>query len=861
MLRKRIQITRASALEFRVPGSRGPRTGDPYAFNVVVRLAGTRARQTLEGIGEACPRGRSMTGDSAEGSWRFLEAALEHLEGVRLGTRPQIARADAAEVMRELRVLASDMSASRIVRVPYRGMLAGLDIALIDLAAKGSDASLASILGGKRRTVASTAIVNARAPKHRLRMQVAKRARCSAIKVVDIADRESALDAVALVADVVGSAMPIWLDFNKPLDAPEGVKLVEALAERIMAGEVAANVVVQQPRESHDLAILAEIQTAADTLLPPDRDRPGLVAMGAPESRDDALAIVNSGVRGVDLSVQRLGGTLGVLEVAGELHDRGSDVRIGLSAVPHVGGIAARALVELAGALPRADYCAISPSAVSGPVATAPRIKYDRKHRLRTGDGPGIGIGLDLAPAVHYLSRHAEAPRVAPAPLMYEGQPANKFDLDDFMVFANARGGINLAGVMRDRAAMIYGLDTTRYTDGLQLIHHRQLPEPIGFAGCRSAGTGVPARTVTNRKDLTKKFLREANVATPYGEVFEPGEVEAAVQFASSLNVPAVVKPQSGAHGASVFTDLHSAADVRNAVTALKASNFGSHPFVVEEFVPGNDYRFFVVADRVVSVVLRRPASVVGDGRSTVVDLVLAKNRRRLEVPQMRSGLIRLQDDAEYWLSKQNLTVESVPEQGRVVRLGSPGNPANGGDSIEVLDEAHESLLALAVRATQAIPGLDHAGVDIIGDHQRGLGDARAVVIEVNANPSIDLNHFPLFGPPRDVASDLIVRECQLAGFCPDGPLETLSIRIRVEGRVQGVGYRRWFERLAVERGVRGATRNLATGGVEAEVTGFAENVWVLAAAAAVGPRRAVVDRVITTHIAGVEPFDRFEVQ
>jgi acylphosphatase len=73
-----------------------------------------------------------------------------------------------------------------------------------------------------------------------------------------------------------------------------------------------------------------------------------------------------------------------------------------------------------------------------------------------------------------------------------------------------------------------------------------------------------------------------------------------------------------------------------------------------------------------------------------------------------------------------------------------------------------------------------------------------------------------------------------------------IAIRLRIEGRVQGVGYRAWLEREASARGLRGWVRNRRDGSVEALLIGPADAVEAAIAACARGP-----------HLAGVSGIER----
>jgi acylphosphatase len=70
------------------------------------------------------------------------------------------------------------------------------------------------------------------------------------------------------------------------------------------------------------------------------------------------------------------------------------------------------------------------------------------------------------------------------------------------------------------------------------------------------------------------------------------------------------------------------------------------------------------------------------------------------------------------------------------------------------------------------------------------------------------------------------------------------AIRLRIEGRVQGVGYRAWLEREARSRGLRGWVRNRRDGSVEALLIGGDEAIEAVVTACARGPRHASVTSI-----------------
>lgn len=68
--------------------------------------------------------------------------------------------------------------------------------------------------------------------------------------------------------------------------------------------------------------------------------------------------------------------------------------------------------------------------------------------------------------------------------------------------------------------------------------------------------------------------------------------------------------------------------------------------------------------------------------------------------------------------------------------------------------------------------------------------------------------------------------------------------RLRIQGRVQGVGYRDWLVREAERLGLSGWVRNRADGSVEAVIAGDEPAVQALLTACRRGPRMARVDGI-----------------
>src|SRR3546814_4571108 len=70
-------------------------------------------------------------------------------------------------------------------------------------------------------------------------------------------------------------------------------------------------------------------------------------------------------------------------------------------------------------------------------------------------------------------------------------------------------------------------------------------------------------------------------------------------------------------------------------------------PVVVEAFIPGEDHRLLVVGGKLVAAARRIPASVIGDGRHSVRELVDLANRDSRRGLRFNNLLVRLSRSEE----------------------------------------------------------------------------------------------------------------------------------------------------------------------------------------------------------------------
>lgn len=264
---------------------------------------------------------------------------------------------------------------------------------------------------------------------------------------------------------------------------------------------------------------------------------------------------------------------------------------------------------------------------------------------------------------------------------------------------------------------------------------------------------------IMENKVVTKKVLAKAGFNVPKSVEFTSAE-QAVAHFPLFENRAVVIKPKSTNYGLGITIFQQGVKNREDFAKAIEIAFREDKEVMVEDYLVGTEYRFFVLGDETLAVLLRVPANVVGDGVQTVRELVAAKNADPLRGDGSRSPLkkIALGDIEQLQLKEQGLMVDSVPEKGRTVQLRANSNISTGGDSIDMTDQMHESYKQLAVGIAHAM-GAKVCGVDlIIPDLTQPAQPNLASwgVIEANFNPMMMMHIFPYQGKSRRLTKNVI---------------------------------------------------------------------------------------------------------
>ena len=263
--------------------------------------------------------------------------------------------------------------------------------------------------------------------------------------------------------------------------------------------------------------------------------------------------------------------------------------------------------------------------------------------------------------------------------------------------------------------------------------------------------TSAIAEGIASDKDLTKRLLASCGVPIPEGQIVDsPAE---AWEAAQDIGLPVVVKPSDANHGRGVSLDLSRQEDIE---AAFKVAEAEGSDVMVERFVRGTEHRLLVVGSRMVAAAGGEEAWIVGDGHSTVVELVESQintDPRRGLTEDFPLNKIIIQNDPAVVLelTRQGVTTDAVPEAGRRLLIQRNGNVA-----MDVTDRVHPAV-AEAVALAARVVGLDIAGVDlVVEDISRPLEEQGVAIVEVNAGPGLLMHLKPASGTPQPVGKAIV---------------------------------------------------------------------------------------------------------
>lgn len=268
-----------------------------------------------------------------------------------------------------------------------------------------------------------------------------------------------------------------------------------------------------------------------------------------------------------------------------------------------------------------------------------------------------------------------------------------------------------------------------------------------------TSDTPLIGSDIGKEKDICKNVLLEYEFPVPRGYIAY--SMEDALEIAEDIGYPVVLKPDRGHHGEGVEVNLKNSDELKE---AYRITNEYSEYVLVEKYLQGNDYRILLIGNKVAAVAKRIPAHVVGNGTSSLEELVQLTNQDPAR-GEGHSGLLTklsLGEEELACLKRQGITPKYVPKEGETIYLRNVANLSTGGTAEDHTYELNSGLKRVLEKVSKVI-GMDVMGIDIIADDiTKSPDEMNWGIIEVNASPGLRMHLSPTKGEPRPVGRYIV---------------------------------------------------------------------------------------------------------
>ena len=155
------------------------------------------------------------------------------------------------------------------------------------------------------------------------------------------------------------------------------------------------------------------------------------------------------------------------------------------------------------------------------------------------------------------------------------------------------------------------------------------------------------------------------------------------------------------------------------------------------------------------------PISILGDGASSVSQLILEKNKLRARNPWYSDRLIEVDEKLLKRMQSSEIELDDILDRGVEVFLETESGLEFGGETIAIGDVLHKDFWSKAAQAVSAIPGLEFACVHMLIPYPDLAPDEqRWAVAKIDTSPPVGMFHFPWRGEPCNIVENVVKNLC-----------------------------------------------------------------------------------------------------
>lgn len=307
------------------------------------------------------------------------------------------------------------------------------------------------------------------------------------------------------------------------------------------------------------------------------------------------------------------------------------------------------------------------------------------------------------------------------------------------------------------KKAITSGIETTLILEEPRVIQFRHEEK---FVVCVNDCIPVFQRSsniATRNKAATKAVLSCFDIPTPRGILAKSEDELEKRLLENSLTFPLITKPVDQSLARGVTWNIRSPHELQQGIAYVQKTLVGlsaKQPdlFLVEEMVPGEEYRVLIFKQKIISCVKKVPASVIGNGESSIQELINIFNQKRQPGFEIKVDNVVLKN-----LAASGLTLQSILPKNTAQKLRNNLNMSDGGRAIECTSELSAKIQQACLKALDAL-GMNYGGIDVITPSISDP-DAPYVILEVNPLPYYNMHEKPLVEGAGVDVSALLLKE------------------------------------------------------------------------------------------------------
>lgn len=242
---------------------------------------------------------------------------------------------------------------------------------------------------------------------------------------------------------------------------------------------------------------------------------------------------------------------------------------------------------------------------------------------------------------------------------------------------------------------------------------------------------------ISTRKELLYELIAELNVPVP-ATISYVGDMDPASDFLATHG-RVVVKPTDQSHGDGITTNITNPAELE---LALNYASEYSTSIQIQQHIDGDDHRLLFIGGTLAAAAVRVPASVTGDGKQSVLELITQENSSPKRGQGYQNVMTRI--DMEAAQRYLGTGIKRIPDQDEVVQVVGVANIGKGGVSVDVTDTVDPAMVEAASKV------VDHFGIGLCGVDFLRTSDGKFYLIEINAVPSLGLHEYPSVGEKQN---------------------------------------------------------------------------------------------------------------